>query len=243
MTTKKVAVKATPKLPSAAPVIGGGPKNLVSERRNSPPDGRMFRPLPFVGKVERGYIKEMTPPGPGVCYFMYNPNQFSYNFQISQDLVAPDATAMVPTSGPVGGTTVSFQLLFVRQFEVAYGGSTRGVWEDLDALRYLIGIDDPTKIGYGWLKVLMFVFGTDPSMVFYGAITNIGAQLSLFSEKMVPMAATADISVTWFPPSFNINAAAQEAASVNAAKAKAVTTPAAQRQTVNKGGPSIASIY
>lgn len=226
--TQKKKVTAKPRLPNAAPVIGGGPGNMTNEKRNPPPDGRMFRPLPFAGPIARGYITEHQPPGPGRCYFMYNPNQLSYSFEVAKDLVAPDATASVPTNGPVGGTTVSLSLLFVRQFEVAYGRDTKGVWRDIDALRYLIGITDPDSIGFGWTKTLMFVFGADHSMVFYGAITSMSVTLTLFSEKMVPMAAEVVIGASWMPAVWDgVVAAAKSDTSASGVPSTAVAKGAA----------------
>lgn len=241
MATTKPVPKAVQKLPNAAPTVSGAPKgNLAWYPRNSQPDGRMFRPLPFVHDVKRGYIKEYRPAGPAVCYFLYNPNQFVYEMTVNQGLTAPVAQDFVPVTGPPGGTTVRFQLVFLRQFEVAYGGSKLGVWEDINALRSLIGITDPVNQGFGWLKTLMFVFGSDPSMVFYGASLGITVTLGLFSENMVPMAATVDMSVTWFPPG-TLTATDQVKNAIM--DGTGVTTDAAARQVpTNRLGPAIATL-
>jgi hypothetical protein len=199
-----VAKKQAPAKPVPAPLIGGkqqgGALTTSYARRNAPPDGRLNPPTPWVGKVERGSIYEHMPAGGGEFHFQYNPNEISYTFSFNQDLADPSTTAEIQTAGPLGGTSVGFEILLNRQYEVAYGDDSQGVLQDLDTLKYIVGMKDP-RYNYMLLKTLKFVFGKDH--VFYGFINSMSAKIAVFSEKMVPMFAAVQISALQMPHDYD----------------------------------------
>lgn len=170
--------------------------------RNGYPDPRMFRALPFTGKILRGYIREyndLGPRGEGRVDFLYNPNTISYDFQVNGSLIGTDQQHPVATRGMIGGNGMSFSLLFSRQFEVAYGGDLWGVHRDLDALKYCVGITS-SDTGFMIQKTNMFVMGAHASMIFYGFIDQMTVEIGYFSEKMVPMFAQVSLHATYVPP-------------------------------------------
>jgi hypothetical protein len=198
-----VAPRKPPAKPVPAPLIGGKPQggNIgPGIQRNAAPDARLNMPTPWVGKVERGSIYEHMPSGKGEFHFQYNPNSLSFGFSFNEALADPSTTAQVPTMGALGGTVLGFEILLNRQYEVAYEGSSEGVMNDINALKYIVGMKDP-RYNYMLLKTLRFVLGKN--IIFYGFINNMNAVVELFSEKMVPMFAKVGISAVQMPHDFD----------------------------------------
>lgn len=219
-----VKKKATPK-PAAPGLVGKQNANVYLD--NGTPDGRMFRGLPWAGPISRGYVTEHSPSGKNRVNFMYNPNLITYGFELNAALKAADQ--MSPQAlimpGIPGGNTMSFDLLFSRQFEVAYGGDKQGVWRDIEALKRITGVR--VNQGYMLQKTLMFVMGADPTMVYYGSIRSLQVQIGYFSEKMVPMYASVSISVLYIPPGADPSATVSSVpGTVSSTQAAALAKPA-----------------
>lgn len=179
--------------------------------------------------MQRGSIYEHKPEGPGAFHFLYNPNSLSYTFAFNEALSDPSQTAEVRTMGPLGGTTLSMTLMINRQYEVAYGGDSQGVMNDINALKYLVGMKDDTY-SYMTLKTLRFELGKN--LRFYGFVNSMSAAVELFSQQMVPMAAVVQLTAFQMPvgldPATRYNKPAggvvEGAASAVGAAATSVTT-------------------
>jgi len=166
---------------------------------NEPFDDRHYPALPHVGGViYRGFISEHQPAGPHRLRFLFNPNQIDYGFELSQNLVALDQTANIPTAGGLGGHSIGFKIFFDRHYEVAYGGNKEGVYRDIKVLKGLVGVD--ANQGFMLTKVLKFVFSNTEPGSFYGIITSMTVSIGFFSKDMIPMMAEATINATFSPP-------------------------------------------
>lgn len=221
---------------------------------NPPFDKRMYPALPWAGPIQRGWITEDSPPGPYKLNFLFNPMELSYDHSLSPLLVPPDSTAGVASLGPIGGSTLSFSLLFSRQYEVAYNGDKKGVLSDLQVMQGLVGMHRPDlnmpDNAFMWVKRLRFNFG---SLINYtGYIKSLSVQISIFSEKMVPMFAKASITAEYLPAAWEVGATTVADTSVAAppppaAPAPTFTAPApaktATSTPIRRTGPSVPSIW
>lgn len=151
------------------------------------------------------------------CYFMMNPQSISTDCSINTSALSPlqQAPDFVQSGGYfVTNQTVTFTLVFNRMYEVWQGGvkgpSDIGVRWDIRALERLMGLYDAvadkgggtTGVGnYGigsFQPVAMpvqIVFGGPNSMQFQGVFAGFDYTYTLFDVNMIPVEATADVSI------------------------------------------------
>jgi len=153
---------------------------------------------------------------PFACRFMFNPTTLSVGYQAIESGIDPSeqtAAQQAAVAIGVGQTTLAFNLLFDRTYEVAYGpGKTRptdlrdiGVYRDIAALESVVKARDnfapaaDAVITPMTLVPCYFVFGGGAGKVgltFIGAITSMTVDYSTFSDRMVPMRAAVTLQVT-----------------------------------------------
>jgi hypothetical protein len=169
-------------------------------------------------KLERGKIwREFSDNGHlYACRFLYNPS----TLQVSHGISSDQAFTPLPKSArdpndpstyniPLG-STASFSLLFDRTYDLmlkkAAGTSAgnQGVERDIQALYYIVGIKglkggDNRLITSPMINNTVFVlFGGPDSLKFYGYISSLAITYTHWTQFMVPVRATAAITLTIF---------------------------------------------
>ena len=236
-------IRYKPKTTKQSPVPVNPPMKFPTT--NPKFDDRMYAPLPWAGPIKRGRITEEDPPGPYVLNFLYNPVELSFEHSFNPTMRPPDSTMNVATLGEPGGTMLSFSLLFVRQYEVAYNGDTDGVLTDIRVLQGLTGMfRQDIKMAdnaFMWQKRLRFNFGD--LINFTGYIHSMSYGLQFFNERMVPMAAEVSISATYLPPTIGIVGAVPPAMDVTTGLPTPITAPQSKVLPAKRTGPAQASIW
>lgn len=165
------------------------------------------------------------PGGNFMCYFMMNPSSLSVSYALDSTPVAAFSQSGASNSTPAVSTTqnstISFQLIFNRMYEVwrgdTPGPSDIGCRWDTRALERLIGIydniDPSNPLGshgaalpYPMANPVQAVFGNQNSVIFNGYITSLSYEYTLFSKDMIPIECYANISILlqWFNPGKDI---------------------------------------
>lgn len=175
-----------------------------------------------IGQVDNVQGLPKRPGGPFVCYFMMNPQTISTDYSIDTSSVVPPntqtaASNSIPNLSSAGltqGSTVSFQIIFNRMYEVwrgdsvikGSGPSVIGCRWDTRALERLIGmydnIDTANPVGtngaaspYPVPQLVQVVFGTNNSIIYNGYISSLNYEYTMFSVDMVPIECYVNISI------------------------------------------------
>lgn len=153
-----------------------------------------------------------------ILYFLYNPNTITMSYSASPDIIdrgGVDISQFDPPQ-PMNGqnTTISFQLLFDRTFEVM-DGDTLGVMSDVRTLERLVGItlDSPVML----TRPVAVALSHDMSFQIKAVITSMTVQFTHFSTAMVPMRCAVDIGATRIPTNLQQKAVDEAASSTGVA--------------------------
>lgn len=217
-----------------------GPPGLQGASRSRPIDSYINRaPDPRLNSIIKktnsplrlGLIQQTddwraanSQPYPYGCRFMFNPPVINVQYNV--------ATAQLPAAQQTvdqlaaqaiypGSTAISFDLMFDRTYEVAYGpGQSNpqdlrkvGVYHDVQALERVVGVMQSTTYSTGrdtgpseittlgnMLMVPVYVlFGggaNNVGLAFVGYFTGITVQYTLFSQNMVPTRALVSLQFT-----------------------------------------------
>ncbi|WP_020142231.1 hypothetical protein [Terracoccus sp. 273MFTsu3.1] len=182
-------------------------------------------------KLKRGYIITDKPSSLGKRYllnFQYNPTSFSHSASLQTDMSALGvdtngkdvdwASFMAST-----GQSVDFSLLFDRTYETwIYNkdkpASAQGVLADIKTLYAMLGLyytsdasggggatGDPLSIATlsptGVLQATPVWVSFGPLMQFYGMIGGVNVTFTHFTQKMTPVRAAVNLSLTVLPRS------------------------------------------
>jgi len=224
--------------PPGSPAVAG---NFATAELKDPKDNRPFHAFfSIVGqpKLVRGGMFELAIDSLGTyngasespqprsngqlaCFFMMNPNTITVDSDFNSGVTAPMLNSpAVQAAQPyyMQAQTVSFDLVFNRQYEVWSGGipgpSDIGVRWDIRALERLVGMYDATNdsTAYGLAASvgegvngpggfapvpipIQVVFGGPKSFQFQGMIMSLTYTFTLFDVNMIPVEATASVSV------------------------------------------------
>lgn len=205
----------------------------ISEYINPPADARLNSIIQKTGSpLRQGIIQQQDDAidkshgqkFPYACRFMFNPPgiQVSYAADLSQ--LTPNTQTPAQTAGSYigpGQTNFSFNLLFDRTYEVAYGPTISptiaadlrniGVYRDIGALESIVNARNnfaanPSDIMQNMSLVPVYIIfgggnggqnGAPVAGLSYSAyITSMEVTYSLFSSKMVPTRAGVALGCT-----------------------------------------------
>ena len=170
------------------------------------------------GGMGQGTAGGVRSGGQFLAYFMMNPQTIAVSYAVDTSSVTPtfsqgsyaNSQPVLGGSGNVMGSTLSFEIIFNRMYEVwrgdTPGPSDIGCRWDVRAIERLMGILDnidaanPTgsygaALPYPVAVPVQCVFGTQNSVIFNGIISSFSYTYTLFSADMIPIECYADISL------------------------------------------------
>lgn len=147
--------------------------------------------------------------------FLYNPSTISVSHSAQDTGFQPLPQTARDPNDPTSyilplGSQVTFSLLFDRTYELWKGvqsgtsNGQRGVEEDISALYYIMGLKNYIPGDNRLIKsppvnnTVFVLFGGPDSLKFYGFISNLSVTYTHWSVFMVPMRATAAVTLTMF---------------------------------------------
>lgn len=126
--------------------------------------------------------------------FLYNPNTVTMTYSANPNLLDTGELDRSQFNPPVAmsnsTTTIGFQLLFDRTFEVM-DGDKLGVLTDVRTLERIVGItvDSPIMLA----KPVVISLTHDVSLQMKAVLNSMTVQFTHFSEDMVPLRCTVDV--------------------------------------------------
>lgn len=163
-----------------------------------------------------------------ILYFLYNPNTITMTYAAQANMLdngSLDPSQFNPPQAMNGSTTtIGFQLLFDRRFEVM-DGDPLGALTDIRTLERIVGVtvDSPIMLS----RPVSVGLSHDLSFQIKAVITSITVTFDLFSSGMVPMRAVVDLQAFRIPT--NVNGLNQQAAALVPATAPEVAGPPAPK--------------
>lgn len=151
----------------------------------------------FKGKISRGFCQRRSGSSGFVTHrlhFVFNPFAVNLGYNIDENVLNealeedPDTPLIAATS------TMSFDLLFDRHYEVWENPHENlGVMADIYVLEAMLGMNIPIRdsvtkspVGAPTFVPLEFFFGGESSFSFVGNIVTMNAQVTHFTQKMIP---------------------------------------------------------
>lgn len=144
-------------------------------------------------KLSRGYIAQdkndpLVNGRPVGLQFLYNPTEFEQDYSLDTTRypsnAAPQGGSALPTLGVPGASTVSFNLILDRTWDVnnpKAGNAYRyGINVDVAQFQKMVGYS--TKTPFVQAVSLRLVFGS--TLTYYGFITNFSVLYSQFTTDM-----------------------------------------------------------
>lgn len=219
-------------MPFIGPVVGGYNAQVDTKSYSNPPfDARIASKNPWFPPISRRgsivqtkewWSNQKSQNQPYSLRFLWNPSEISESESLATGQLPPGeltpAQAAAMTILP-GLTTLNFQLLFDRTYEVMSGTTRFGVRDDIDALDRCVGIENNS--GNILSVPLYFIFGpalqygpfasgltktATPELLssgnffspltFLGYVSSINKVYSHFSSDMIPIRASVDITAT-----------------------------------------------
>lgn len=188
---------ALPVAAGARPQAGGGAR--LEGVRNPPFDTMFINGGPWSKNILHGKIIATDGPYSGAAlHFLYNPQAIEYSYAIGPttyyDSLSAGERAGLPPAGP---TSLGFQLLFDRTYEIYKDVLKEGVRHDVEMLLRICGWS-PEIASLAPTPVDVFFGGTE-TMQFYGLITSVGVSFGMFSNMMVPMRCAVNLGMYEIP--------------------------------------------
>lgn len=176
---------------------------------NPPFDYRWNYSGKFNTPTEKGYIlclpqagvtDSSVGPQPGRINFLFNPAQVGISHQMNANVSGGQAALpdLSPDMGTILGAygSMSFDLQFDRTFEIHYGKSTTGVYDDVSAFYKMLGVLDSTGNPFNPMYMVQV-------QVFFGPVVNVEGYISDFSVNytawtpdLVPMRASVSVGLS-----------------------------------------------
>lgn len=151
--------------------------------------------LPMLGKARltRGYIAQdrndpLVKGTPLGLQFLYNPTEWEQDYSLDTSRypsnAAPQAGSSLPTIGVPGASTVAFNLILDRTWDVnnpkAGSPYRRGIRTDIEQFEKMVGYS--ARSPFVQAVALRLVFSS--TLTYYGFITNFAVLYSQFTTDM-----------------------------------------------------------
>lgn len=184
-------------------------KSATVASLNPPFDHRWNYSGLFNTPTQKGYIlclpqDGVTTPGstgpqPGRINFLFNPQQVGITHSMNPNVATgqaaiPDQTAAMGTVYGIYGST-SFDLQFDRTFEVRYGRSTTGVYDDVAAFYKMLGVINSNGDPYGPLQQVQVQVYFGPVINMQGWISDFSVTYTAWSKTLVPIRAQVSVGM------------------------------------------------
>jgi hypothetical protein len=170
-------------------VRGNGPHQFQQDY----PAAAQALPMLRGKKLTRGYIAQdkwdpLVQGTPLGLQFLYNPTEWEQDYSLDTSRypsnAAPQAGSALPTIGVPGASTVSFNLILDRTWDVnnpkAGDAYRRGIKTDIAQFEKMVGYS--TKMPFVQAVSLRLVFSS--TLTYYGFITNFAVLYSQFTSDM-----------------------------------------------------------
>lgn len=157
------------------------------------PDAARSLPMLRGQKLQRGYIAQdkndpLVNGLPLGLQFLYNPTEWEQDYSLDTTRypsnAAPQAGSALPTLGVPGASTVSFNLILDRTWDVnnpkAGAAYKKGIRVDIEQFEKMVGYTPQTPFVQAVSLRLVF----SPTLSYYGFITNFAALYSQFTTDM-----------------------------------------------------------
>lgn len=173
-----------------------GFNDVIWERPHDP----MALYLPMLrGKLSRGYIYQ-DPKDPAIkdnphgrprgLRFLYNPTDVQVSYSLSTAIFPPGSgggggsdVMDLPILGVPGASSVGFDLILDRTYDVWKNRSSRGIMDDVEQFEQMMGYNRHRP--FVQPVTMRVVFG-NPLLRFYGYIQSFNILYSQWTQFMVP---------------------------------------------------------